>query len=99
MHLGFESGVRCDRTRLGQYLATLNFLALYAAQQDADIVACAAFIETLVEYFDAGADGLPVKPLASPQHAGRGNQLFLTPSSRRRVALHRPAADNSHPPF
>src|SRR6202012_560057 len=56
--LCLELGVRLDRTRLAQHLATLDFLALGAAQQSADVVARLALIEKLAEHFDAGDDGL-----------------------------------------
>src|ERR1700730_12064317 len=56
--LRFELGVRLDRSRLGQDLAALDFLALDAAQQAADVVARLAGIEQLVEHLDAGHDRL-----------------------------------------
>src|ERR1700744_1743826 len=56
--LGLELGVRLDRTRLAQHLATLDFLALAAAKQRADVVARLALIEQLAEHFDARDDGL-----------------------------------------
>src|SRR5260221_7154517 len=56
--LGFEVGVRGDRAGLGQHLAALDFFALGAAQQDADVVAGLALVEQLAEHFDAGTDGL-----------------------------------------
>src|SRR5712671_6688136 len=56
--LGLELGVRLDRTRLAQHLATLDFLALGPAQQRADVVAGLALIQELAEHFDAGDDGL-----------------------------------------
>src|SRR6185437_5178722 len=37
--LGLELGVRLDRTRLAEHLAALDFLALGAAEQRADVVA------------------------------------------------------------
>src|SRR3977135_4158602 len=56
--LSLELGVRLDRTRLAQHLATLDFLALGAAEQRTDVVAGLALIEQLAEHFDAGDDGL-----------------------------------------
>src|SRR5499427_8857686 len=56
--LGLELGVRLDRTRLAQHLAALDFLALGAAQERADIVAGLALVEQLAEHLDAGDDGL-----------------------------------------
>src|SRR6185503_3607498 len=56
--LSLELGVRLDRTRLAQHLATLDFLALGTAEQRADVVAGLALIEQLAEHFDAGDDGL-----------------------------------------
>src|ERR1043165_2965338 len=56
--LGLELGVRLDRAGLAQHLAALDFLALGAAQQRADVVAGLALIEQLAEHLDAGDDGL-----------------------------------------
>src|SRR5260370_11611354 len=56
--LSLELGVRLDRTRLAQHLATLDFLALGAAEQRTDVVAGLALIAQLAEHFDAGDDGL-----------------------------------------
>src|SRR5262245_10405852 len=53
-----ELGVRLDRTRLAQHLATLDVLALGAAEQRTDVVASLALIEQLAEHFDAGNGGL-----------------------------------------
>src|SRR3989338_4778696 len=55
--LGSELGVRGDGAGLGQYLAAFDVLALGAAQQDADVVACLTLVEQLAEHFHAGADG------------------------------------------
>ncbi len=43
---------------LAQHLAALDFFALGAAQQDADVVARLALVEQLAEHLDAGAGGL-----------------------------------------
>src|SRR4249919_1714910 len=56
--LSLELGVRLDRTRLAENLATLDFLALGTAQQRTDVVAGLALVEQLAEHFDAGDDGL-----------------------------------------
>src|SRR3984893_1221368 len=56
--LRLELRVRLDRTGLGQHLAALDFLALDAAQQAADIVARLGGIEQFVEHLDAGHHGL-----------------------------------------
>ena len=50
----------CGLTRAGlaQHLAALDFFALGAAQQDADVVARLALVEQLSEHLDAGAGGL-----------------------------------------
>src|SRR3546814_1420475 len=56
--LGVELGVRRDRTRLGEHLATFHFVAADTADQRADVVAGLTLIEELAEHFDAGDDGL-----------------------------------------
>src|SRR5450631_602864 len=56
--LSLELGVRLDRTRLAQHLAALDFLALGATQQRADVVAGLALVEQLTEHLDTGDDGL-----------------------------------------
>src|SRR5919199_3009871 len=56
--LGLELGVRRDRARLAEHLATLDVLALRAAEQAADVVARLALVEDLAEHLDAGHDGL-----------------------------------------
>src|ERR1035437_4189450 len=53
-----ELGVGLDRARLGENLATLDVVALDTAQEAADVVAGAAFIEQLLEHLDAGDDNL-----------------------------------------
>src|SRR5215472_16635563 len=59
-NVGFslELGVRLDRTRLAQHLTALDFLALGAAEERADVVARLALIEQLAEHFDTGDGGL-----------------------------------------
>src|ERR671913_803128 len=56
--LGLELGVRLDRARLGQDLATLDLLALDAPDEAADVVARLALVEQLLEHLDAGDDDL-----------------------------------------
>src|SRR3546814_11183725 len=56
--LGVELGVRRDRTRLGEHLATFHFVAADTADQRADVVAGLTLIEELAEHLYAGADGL-----------------------------------------
>src|SRR5690606_10560971 len=58
VHLGLELGVRGDGARLGQYLATLNFLTLGTAQQYAHVLTSATFVEQLAEHLNTGAGGL-----------------------------------------
>src|SRR6201991_1160126 len=55
--LGFEFGVRGDRTRFAENLAALDLLALGAAQKRADVVARLALVEELAEHLDAGDGG------------------------------------------
>src|SRR4051812_38402235 len=56
--LGLELGVRLHRTRLAQHLAALDFLALGATEQRADVVAGLTLVEQLAEHLDARDDGL-----------------------------------------
>src|SRR5574340_1511379 len=56
--LSRELGVRLDRAGLGQNLAALDFFALGATQQDADVVASLTLVQELPEHLDAGAGGL-----------------------------------------
>src|SRR5262249_33074828 len=56
--VGLELGVRGDGTRLGQHLPALQFGALNAAEQDADVVAGQPELERLVEHLDSRDDGL-----------------------------------------
>src|SRR5882672_132504 len=56
--LGLELGVRLHRTRFAQHLTALDFLALGAAQQRADVVAGLALVQELAEHLNAGDDGL-----------------------------------------
>src|SRR3954451_23215214 len=53
-----ELRVRLDRARLGQDLATLDLLALDAAQEAPDVVAGLAGVQRLSEHLDAGHDHL-----------------------------------------
>src|SRR5436309_1960007 len=48
--LGLELGVRSDRARLAEHLATLDLLALGAAEQSADVVAGLTLVEQLAEH-------------------------------------------------
>src|SRR3989339_309425 len=50
-----ELGMRGDGAGLGQYLATLNFFTLGAAQQYADVVTRLTLIQQFAEHFNAGA--------------------------------------------
>src|SRR5215813_11381217 len=50
--------VRRDGAGLGDYLSTLDLLFLETAQQHADVVARACFIEELAEHFDVCGDSL-----------------------------------------
>src|SRR5690606_19417354 len=56
--LCLEVRVRIDRAGLGEDLSTLDFLALHAAEQCADVVASLTTVEQLAEHLHAGADGL-----------------------------------------
>src|SRR6201996_2696669 len=55
--LCFEFGVRGDRARFAENLATLDVLALGPAEQRADVVARLALVEELAEHLDAGDGG------------------------------------------
>src|SRR6185312_12522809 len=55
--LGFELGVRGDRARFAENLATLDVLALGAAEQRADVVAGLTLVEDLAEHLDPGDGG------------------------------------------
>ena len=55
---GLELGVGRDAARLAQYLAALEVFLLRAAQQDADVVARAPFVQQLAEHLDARHHGL-----------------------------------------
>jgi hypothetical protein len=58
VHLRGEVGVRLDRTRLAQHLATLDVFTLGTAQQGADVVASLTLVKQLAEHFNTGTDGL-----------------------------------------
>src|SRR5512139_946065 len=53
-----EVGVRRDRARLAEHLATLDVVAANATKQRTDVVAGLTLIEQLAEHLDAGDDGL-----------------------------------------
>ena len=55
---GFKSGVRRDRTRLGQYLTPLHFFALGATQQHPNVIARLTFVQQLAEHLHARAGRL-----------------------------------------
>ncbi len=55
---GAEVGVRRNRTRLCENLATLDFFTADAADQSTDVVASFTAIKQLAEHFDAGDGGL-----------------------------------------
>src|SRR6201996_7018179 len=55
--LGFELGVRGDRARFAENLATLDLLALGATQERADVVARLTLVEDLAEHLDTGDGG------------------------------------------
>src|SRR5210317_337468 len=54
VHLGLELGVRSDRTRMRQHLATLNLFTLRATQQYAYVVTGTAFVQQLAEHLNTG---------------------------------------------
>src|SRR5579875_2829893 len=56
--LGVELGVRRDRAGLAKHLAALDLLALGAAQQAADVVARAPFVQDLAEHLHTGHNRL-----------------------------------------
>src|SRR5690554_1865666 len=58
VHLTFKLGVRCDRTRLGQNLTTLNVLTLGTTQQYTHVLTCAAFVKQLAEHLNTSTDRL-----------------------------------------
>ncbi|EAQ46716.1 ISxac3 transposase [Roseobacter sp. MED193] len=53
----FELGVRLNRLRCAQNLATLNSFTVDAAQQGADVVASFTAIQQLAEHFNTGTGG------------------------------------------
>src|SRR5690606_33546855 len=57
IHFRLELGVRGDRTRLRQHLATLNFITLGATQQHTHVLAGTAFVQQLAEHFNASHGG------------------------------------------
>src|SRR5690606_28972769 len=57
IHFGNEGGVRLDRTRLNQNLATLYVVTLSTAQQNAAVLASTTFVEQLAEHFNTSTGG------------------------------------------
>src|ERR1044071_1742314 len=57
VRLGIEPGVRGDAAGLGEYLATLDLLALGTTEQNADVITRLPFIEELAEHFHTGCHG------------------------------------------
>src|SRR6266571_3267717 len=58
VYLSLELGVRCDRSALGQHHAALDIFFRDAAQKQSGIVARHAFVQLLLEHFDARHDRL-----------------------------------------
>ena len=58
IHFRLELGVWSDGTWLCKNLTAFNFFTLGAAEKNADVFACTAFVEGLTEHFYAGASGL-----------------------------------------
>src|SRR6185295_16427566 len=56
VNLALELDEGLDRSRLRENHPALDVLALGAAEENADVVACGALIEELLEHFDAGDD-------------------------------------------
>src|SRR5437764_3448817 len=91
--LGGEHGVRGDRAGLRQDLAALHFLALGAAQQDADVVAGLALVEELPEHLDPGRDRRRRRPEADELHfIADLDDAALDPAGHHRAA----ARDREH---
>src|SRR3990167_2499780 len=57
VHLSGELGVRLNRTRLNQNLATLNVFTFGTAQQHAAVLASTTFVEQLAEHFNTSTGG------------------------------------------
>src|SRR5690606_20361519 len=53
-----ELGVRLNRARLGQHLATLNVIALGTTQQNTNVLTGTAFVQQLAEHLNTGTGGL-----------------------------------------
>ena len=94
VHLGLELGVRRDRARLAQHLATLHVVTLGAAQQQAGVVARLALVQQLAEHLDAGDRGLlrvgrmPTISISSPT-------LIMPRSMRPVTTVPRPEIENT----
>ena len=58
VNLALELGVGVDGLGLRQNLATLNAIAVDAAEQDTDVVTSLSEVQQLVEHLDASHDGL-----------------------------------------
>ncbi len=68
IRFGLELRVRGNRTRLRDYLAALNVLALNSAQQQPNVVSRRAFVQQLLEHLDARHHRLYRRPDAHHFH-------------------------------
>ena len=57
VNFAFKFAVRFDGAGFADDLAAFDVVAFGAAQEEADVVASAAFVEQFAEHFDAGDDG------------------------------------------
>ena len=57
VYFGFVVSMRFDGAGLGQYLAALDFFAVYAAEQGTNVVTGYCLVEKFPEHFYAGYDG------------------------------------------
>ena len=71
--LALEGGVRMYAAGLSQNLAALDLVTLYATEQAAYVIAGLAFIQQLVEHFNAGHDDLAALVLDTDDLNGIGN--------------------------